>query len=310
LTKNATVARTRADTVWQNARMALSEAEAGLRLNHRRQIEQRAEHAKALRDLRRAWRHLPLSWRRAERRATLVAQHQNVHQVNLRVNWLDNALARDDWELDATVIDQYQRLNDQLSNRQAETEERRYQNNRAIEATGNARGAYIERLRYTIKTYSKNIKELGELANIEVQADPVRLENDDVQLAQAGLHVRFKFDGKDQIGMNDGEASGGQQVMKSLVLLIGLLKSEEGSGGFVFIDEPFAHLDIRNIQLVGEFLKNTDAQYLMTTPLTHNTDVYDPSELTLITSKKKKDTQWAQPIFVLQRRKPEAAKAA
>jgi ATPase subunit of ABC transporter with duplicated ATPase domains len=78
----------------------------------------------------------------------------------------------------------------------------------------------------------------------------------------------------------------------------------------VFIDEPFAHLDIRNIQLVGEFLKNTDAQYLMTTPLTHNTDVYDPSDLTLITSKKKKDVQWAQPIFVLQRRQAGEAKAA
>uniref|UniRef100_UPI0028AA7DF2 ATP-binding protein n=1 Tax=Massilia sp. TaxID=1882437 RepID=UPI0028AA7DF2 len=301
LTKNATVARTRADTVWQNARMALSEAEAGLRLNHRRQIEQRAEHAKALLGMRREWRAIPANWKNPARRAALVSQHQNAHQVNLRLSSLEHALARDDWELDATVIDQYARLNEQLSGRQTETEERRYQNNRAIEATGNARGAYIERLRYTIKTYSKNIKELGELAGIDVQADPVRLENDDVQLAQAGLHVRFKFDGKDQIGMNDGEASGGQQVMKSLVLLIGLLKSEEGSGGFVFIDEPFAHLDIRNIQLVGEFLKNTDAQYLMTTPLTHNTDVYDPSELTLITSKKKKDTQWAQPIFVLQR---------
>ncbi|MFC5481271.1 ATP-binding protein [Massilia suwonensis] len=309
LTKNATVARTRADTVWQNARMALSEAEAGLRLNSRRQIEQRSEHAKALLELRRGWKNIPAAWKRAARRAALVSQHQNAHQVNLRISSLEHALARDDWELDATVIDQYARLNDQLSGRQVETEERRYQNNRAIEATGNARGAYIERLRYTIKTYSKNIKELGELAGIDVQADPVRLENDDVQLAQAGLHVRFKFDGKDQIGMNDGEASGGQQVMKSLVLLIGLLKSEEGSGGFVFIDEPFAHLDIRNIQLVGEFLKNTDAQYLMTTPLTHNTDVYDPSELTLITSKKKKDTQWAQPIFVLQRRKEEAQAA-
>ncbi len=309
LTKNATVARTRADTVWQNARMALSEAEAGLRLNHRRQIEQRAEHAKALLGMRREWRAIPANWKNPARRAALVAQHQNAHQVNLRLSSLEHALARDDWELDATVIDQYARLNEQLSGRQTETEERRYQNNRAIEATGNARGAYIERLRYTIKTYSKNIKELGELAGIDVQADPVRLENDDVQLAQAGLHVRFKFDGKDQIGMNDGEASGGQQVMKSLVLLIGLLKSEEGSGGFVFIDEPFAHLDIRNIQLVGEFLKNTDAQYLMTTPLTHNTDVYDPSELTLITSKKKKDTQWAQPIFVLQRRKEEAQAA-
>ena len=302
LTKAATVARTRADTVWQNARMALAEAEAGLRLGHKRQIEQRAEHAKALAELRRSWRHLPQSWRRPARRASLVSEHQNSHQVDLRVASLQHSLARDDWELDATVIDQYHRLNDQLQGRQSETDERRYQNNRAIEATGNARGAYIERLRYTIKTYSKNIKELGELAGIEVNADTVRLENDDVQLAQAGLHVRFKFDGKDQIGMNDGEASGGQQVMKSLVLLIGLLKSEDGSGGFVFIDEPFAHLDIRNIQLVGEFLKNTEAQYLMTTPLTHNTDVYDPSELTLITSKKKKDMQWAQPIFVLQRR--------
>ena len=309
LTKNATVARTRADTVWQNARMALSEAEAGLRLNHRRQIEQRAEHAKALLEMRRGWRSIPAAWKNPARRAALVSQHQNAHQVNLRLGSLEHALARDDWEQDSTVIDQYARLNEQLSGRQSETEERRYQNNRAIEATANARGAYIERLRYTIKTYSKNIKELGELAGIDVQADPVRLENDDVQLAQAGLHVRFKFDGKDQIGMNDGEASGGQQVMKSLVLLIGLLKSEEGSGGFVFIDEPFAHLDIRNIQLVGEFLKNTDAQYLMTTPLTHNTDVYDPSELTLITSKKKKDTQWAQPIFVLQRRKEEAKAA-
>ncbi|MYM35993.1 AAA family ATPase [Duganella sp. FT94W] len=310
LIKTAVVTRTRADTTWQNARFALSEAEAGMRLNHKRALEQRAEHAKALLALRKSWRHLPQGWRRPARRAALVKEHQNAHQVNLRIHSLEASLSRSDWELDATVIDQYQRLNDQLSSRQSETEERRYQNNRAIEATGNARGAYMERLRYTIKTYAANIKELGQLAGIEVSADPVRLENDDVQLAQAGLHVRFKFDGKGVIGMNDGEASGGQQVMKSLVLLIGLLKSEEGSGGFVFIDEPFAHLDIRNIQLVGEFLKNTDAQYLMTTPLTHNTDVYDPSELTLITSKKKKDTQWAQPIFVLQRRQTEAVKAA
>ena len=307
LMKNATVARTKADTAWQGARMSLSEAEAGMRLNFKRQMEQRSDHARAMLALRRQWRHLPGAWRRPARRLALVQQHQNAHQVDLRIASLQSSLARDDWELDATVIDQYARLNEQLSNRKSETEERRYQNNRAIEATANARGAYIERLRYTIKTYSGNIKELGALANIDVHVEPVKLENDDLLLAQAGLQVRFKFDGKGPIGLNDGEASGGQQVMKSLVLLIGLLKSEDGSGGFVFIDEPFAHLDIRNIQLVGEFLKNTDAQYLMTTPLTHNTDVYDPSDLTLITSKKKKDTTWAQPIFVLQRRQAAAA---
>ncbi|HEV2611791.1 MAG TPA: ATP-binding protein [Noviherbaspirillum sp.] len=307
LMKKATEDRTLADNAWQNAKRMLADAESNLKQSYKRQQEERAAHAKTLSEVRAKWRHLPFAWRRLERRLALVEQHQNSHQVNLRLNHLATDLAREDWETDSTVVDQHVRLNGLLQGRQSETEERRYQNNRAIEATNNARAAYIERLRYTVKTYSRNIKELGELAGIEVHTDPVRLENDDVQLSQAGLHVRFKFDGKGPIGMNDGEASGGQQVMKSLVLLIGLLKSDDGSGGFVFIDEPFAHLDIRNIQLVGEFLKNTDAQYLMTTPLTHNTDVYDPSELTLITSKKKKDSHWAQPIFVLQRRAEKAA---
>ncbi len=310
LTKTATEERTRADAAWQTAKRLLAESEAHLRQTQKRHREERTVHVEVLQTMRRDWRHLPLVYRRLARRMTLVAEHQNVHQVELRLKTLDTDLMREDWETDATVVDQHVRLSALLQGRQAETEERRYQNNRAIEATDNARGAYIERLRYTVKTYSRNIKELGELAGIEVHTDPVRLENDDVQLAQAGLHVRFKFDGKGPIGMNDGEASGGQQVMKSLILLIGLLKSDDGSGGFVFIDEPFAHLDIRNIQLVGEFLKNTDAQYLMTTPLTHNTDVYDPSELTLITSKKKKESSWAQPIFVLQRRAQLSERAA
>ena len=308
--KPATEARTRAETAWQNAKAALANGETHLRDAAKRQKEERAGHAGALHEIRGTWRRLPFNWRRPARRQTTVQRHQNAHQVELRLKSLATDLAREDWETDDTVVNRHARLSSQLQGRQAETEERRYQNNRAVEATTNARGAYIERLRYTIKTYSRNIKELGELAGIEVHADSVRLENDDVQLAQAGLHVRFKFDGKGPIGMNDGEASGGQQVMKSLILLIGLLKSDDGSGGFVFIDEPFAHLDIRNIQLVGEFLKNTDAQYLMTTPLTHNTDVYDPSELTLITSKKKKDTHWAQPIFVLQKRSVSSEKAA
>jgi chromosome segregation ATPase len=309
-TKAATEARTRAETAWQNVKNGLADVESNLRQSHKRQREERAEHAAKLHAVHQKWRRLPFSWRNPARRTALVAEHENAHQVDRRIAHLHTSLARDTWVTDGTVVDQYQRLNEQLRGRQSATDERRYQNNRAIEATGNARGAYIERLRYTVKTYSKNIKELGELAGIVVHTDPVRLENDDLQLAQAGLHVRFTFDGKSAIGMNDGEASGGQQVMKSLILLIGLLKSEDGSGGFVFIDEPFAHLDIRNIQLVGEFLKNTDAQYLMTTPLTHNTDVYDPSELTLITSKKKKEMDWAQPIFVLQRRSMEVKAAA
>ncbi|MFZ6750763.1 ATP-binding protein [Undibacterium sp. Ren11W] len=302
LLKSATEQRTVAHLKWEQAKASITDAEAQLRGSEKRHAEERKTQFETLKAMRASWHKLPHNWKRSSHRKELVAEHENVHQIDLRLRSLGNILGRDDWEIDSTVVDQYVRLNTLLQGRQAETDERRYQNNRAMEATVNARSAYMDRLRYTIKAYSKNIKQLGELAGIEVHTDPVKLENDDTQLSQAGLHVRFKFDGKGPIGMNDGEASGGQQVMKSLILLIGLLKSEDGSGGFVFIDEPFAHLDIRNIQLVGEFLKNTDAQYLMTTPLTHNTDVYDPSELTLITSKKKKDTEWAQPIFVLQRK--------
>lgn len=305
--KPAVEARTGAELQWKNAKSALTSFESNLRLEKERLTEQRSSHLAAVLGMRKQWRNLPFSWRMLKRRHELVEKHQNAHQVHLRIAHLNSDLERDDWETDDTVIDQHARLAAQLTGRQGETDERRYQNNRAIEATTNARGAYIERLRYTIKTYAQNIKALGELAGIEVNADSVHLANDDLLLAQAGLQVRFKFDGKIAIGMNDGEASGGQQVMKSLILLIGLLKSDEGAGGFVFIDEPFAHLDIRNIQLVGEFLKSTQAQYLMTTPLTHNTDVYDPSELTLVTSKKQRDTQWAPPIYVLQKRQNKAA---
>jgi len=70
-------------------------------------------------------------------------------------------LSCDDWDTERTKVDQHKRLSDFLQCRQAETQERRYQNNRAIEATANARSTYIERQRYTIKTYCKNIKELG-----------------------------------------------------------------------------------------------------------------------------------------------------
>ncbi|MGS0755757.1 hypothetical protein ACVBEH_14435 [Roseateles sp. GG27B] len=157
-------------------------------------------------------------------------------------------------------------------------------------------------MRATVRRYKKNVQELGELAGVIALAELPQLENDDTVLAQAGLQVRFNFDGKGEVGMNDGEASGGQQVLKSLILLVGLMKDDESAGGFVFIDEPFAHLDVRNIQLVGHFLRSTRAPYLLTTPITHNVEVFEPSEITLVTSKKARGARWAPPIAVLARR--------
>ena len=222
---------------------------------------------------------------------------------------VDQELEAGPWEQDAQVIDRHARMNAQVNDQSAQLSDRRASNELARVAAFNARERYIDVLRATTRRYKKNVAELGELAGTTAEAVLPHLENDDIVLSQAGLVVKFNFDGKGEVGLNDGEASGGQQVLKSLILLVGLMKDDETPGGFVFIDEPFAHLDVRNIQLVGHFLRSTRAQYLLTTPITHNVEVFEPSEITLVTSKKPRGERWAPPIGVLVRR-PEISRVS
>ncbi len=247
-------------------------------------------------------RRFPASWREPATISALQDEFGSAKQAEIRANNVEKELTEGEWETDGTVEDRHQRMNAAVADQELQLNDRRVSNEQARIAVHNARERYIEVLRSTIRRYRKNIQELGELAGVEVQAELPHLENEDAVLAQAGLAVKFRFDGKDAIGLNDGEASGGQQVLKSLILLVGLMKDDDSPGGFVFIDEPFAHLDVRNIQLVGHFLRSTRAQYLLTTPITHNLEVFEPAEITLVTSKKPKGSRWAPPIAVLQRR--------
>lgn len=224
---------------------------------------------------------------------------QNVrHDIHRQRERLEHG----DWERDASVLELREKMQQDYEQLAGDTAARSREVERARELTDEARSAYIAKLRATVRAYSANIKRLGELSGIVVEVDPPHLDNDDVTLAQAGLAVRFDFDQKGMMGLNDGEASGGQQVMKSLILLIGLMMDESNPSGFVFIDEPFAHLDVLNIDKVGAFLKATQAQYLITTPLTHNVNAFAPSELTLCTYKKRPGERWAPVISQARRR--------
>jgi chromosome segregation ATPase len=232
----------------------------------------------------------------------LRERYQNAKQAALRNEAVEKDLEQGEWEKDAAVEDRHVLMLSTVGEQSIRLDERKASNAAAATAVNNARERYIDVLRATVRRYRKNIVELGNLAGVEVNADLPHLDNDDTVLRQAELKVDFNFDGKGRIGLNDGEASGGQQVIKSLILLVGLLKDDEMSGGFVFIDEPFAHLDVRNIQLVGHFLKSTRAQYVLTTPITHNVEVFEPADITLVTAKKPRDARWAPPIGILQRR--------
>ena len=265
---------------------------------HKREQVQRLE---ALRTRRKA---LPdtIHSSRAELKK-LKGEFESVGMLRREMARLDERLEREDWETDENVLVLRDKLREELRQMESQTVSRQREFDRVMELCDEARGAYITVLRNTVRRYGKNIRALGELAGIEVHVESPHLENDDTVLAQAGLTVQFNFDRKGMMGLNDGEASGGQQVMKSLILLIGLMMDEARPGGFVFIDEPFAHLDVFNIDKVSSFLKSTQAQYLITSPTTHNVNVFEPSELTLVTRKKQPGEDWAQPIMVAVREK-------
>ncbi len=264
----------------------------------------RGEQVKRIRQLRQERISLPPAWRGREALEALRAEYRNESIVGFRVKELERRFETEEWETDENVVTLRDKLRADLAAMQLETDNRRRYNERAQGLTEAARGEYINVLRATVRRYGKNIRQLGDLAGIEVHCEPPHLENDDLVLAQAGLAVGFDFDRKGVVGLNDGEASGGQQVMKSLILLIGLMMEEDQPGGFVFIDEPFAHLDIFNIDRVAGFLKSTRAQYLITTPITHNVNIFDPADLTLVTYKKPPGEGWAPPVAVMIRQAP------
>lgn len=244
---------------------------------------------------------MPPAWHEETALAQLAQEYGSCANVELRLRELAARLANEDWETDERVIAMRDKLAGDLAEKESRAADSRRECERARTLTESARGEYINVLRATIRRYGKNLRELGAKAGIAVEHEMPHLENDDLVLSQAGLIVRFDFDQKGMIGLNDGEASGGQQVMKSLILLIALMMDDERPGGFVFIDEPFAHLDIMNIDRVAAFLRATRAQYLITTPSTHNLNVFAPAQLTLVTHKKRAGERWAPPVAMIRR---------
>lgn len=244
---------------------------------------------------------MPAAWLDEQALENLLAEHNSLKNVEFRISQVQQKIEQGQWETDATVIARRDKLAEDVQAKRERVETSRLQCNRAKKITEDTRGEYLNVLRATVRTYGKHLRELGLKAGIEVDYEMPHLTNDDVALAQAGLLVRFNFDQKGMIGMNDGEASGGQQVMKSLILLIALTMEADRPGGFVFIDEPFAHLDVMNIDRVAAFLRATQAQYLITTPSTHNINVFSPVQLTLVTQKKRPGERWAPPVAMLRR---------
>ncbi len=254
---------------------------------------QRADYWMKNRERRMLRDHLPAEWRTAEAIAEFSQTFGDRQGVERDLDRIRRELVEGQWETDATLVYRRDKLaadhREQTEGLQRKTHE--WEETKRV--ADDARHAYIGVLRQTLAFYEESLLHLGKLAGVGVDVVRPQLSDDDSALAQAGLEVRWNFDGKGYIGLDDGQASGGQQVIKSLILLIGLMMDERTEGGFVFIDEPFAHLDVLNIDRVAQFLEATRAQYIITSPNTHNINIYRPASLTIVTQKKRPGEHFA-----------------
>jgi chromosome segregation protein len=231
--------------------------------------------------------HLPAQWRTEEAVAEFNRTFGSRQGVERDLERIQQELADGEWETDPTLVYRRDKLAADHQQQAESLQRKRHEWEETQRVAADARGAYIGVLRQTVTFYEENLVRLGKLAGVAVEMIRPQLSDDDEVLARAGLEVRWNFDGKGYIGLDDGQASGGQQVIKSLVLLIGLMMDERSEGGFVFIDEPFAHLDVLNIDRVAQFLEATRAQYIITSPNTHNINIYRPASLSIVTHKKR-----------------------
>jgi len=298
--------RSQADDAVADARSELQRLDASLKvlekeISSKENRGAREEQIRRVQALRRNRRQFAQGWCDSAANQLIADKFRDTTNIDRRIDEIELRFKEESWETDDSVVQLRDKIKDDHQRMGSDLALRRRDNELAQSQTDAAREQYIAVLKHTVSRYVKNLRTLGELAGIKVEHEPVALTNDDLSLAQAGLGVRFNFDDKGFMGMNDGDASGGQQVMKSLILLVALMMEESRPGGFVFIDEPFAHLDIVNIERVAKFLKATRAQYLLTTPVTHNVGVYDPSMLTLVTFKKRPEEAWAPGVKVLVR---------
>lgn len=98
-------------------------------------------------------------------------------------------------------------------------------------------------------------------------------------------------------------------MITSLLLLIAAAKAEQSAFSFMLVDEPTAHLDLGRMEEVGQFLRDTNAQYIISIPYNANVQHMGWVDMALCFGRKREDEAlapaityaFAKPEYVMQR---------
>lgn len=165
-----------------------------------------------------------------------------------------------------------------------------------------ARQKYIVVVEHTIREYRRNVLSLAAIAGVHAEVIMPSLHEAEDSLETAELIVRFGYDGKRAQDIRNAGHSGGQRVVSSLILLMALATSGgTRHGGFFIIDEPFAHLSIERIDDVSRFLEKTQCQFILTSPTSHNVNVFSAARLQMNFRIKARDADFAPAPTIIRR---------
>lgn len=159
------------------------------------------------------------------------------------------------------------------------------------------RAEYLQVIAGTLHDYRRRAQGLAGIARAKLEIEVPKLENTDQSIDEAGIVARIGFDGKTPTDIGDTAHSGGQQVIAGLTLLMAMAETEGDS--FFIIDEPFAHLSLDRVDEVGQFLRDSGSQFLITVPTTLDRGQLDPASLLVVLGKKPSADAFApRPIVV------------
>ncbi|NUN14430.1 MAG: AAA family ATPase [Myxococcales bacterium] len=229
-----------------------------------------------------------------KRTETALALHESEGQLVERLKVLSDNIGGFVGCKDPAILGIFDKARADFDAQQQVLAQRQGEHRRGEQELRKARRSYIRVMEQTVARYRNNILHLAQRAGVEVEIFAPKLVDDDEVLAKAGIEIRIGFDGKRPVPINHPKLSGGQSVIASLILLMALTMQEEGeAGGFFILDEPFAHLSVERIDDITRFLSITNAQFILTTPTTHNLMVFNPARLTLNLRKKPAGAKFA-----------------
>jgi chromosome segregation ATPase len=258
---------------------------------------QRAKAMAELEQLKRMEAELDESLRTAEALADVPARAV----VESLINRLDEEVTTWTGCRDLSAKEVYDKIKAEYDEFDAYLKVRKQEHARWADELGLARRSYRRVVDQTVEFYRRAVVKLAEKAGFQIEVPSLNLTDDDEALERAQLIVRVAYDGKHFVNIDDPDLSGGQSVLTSLVLLLGMTFADgtEDSTGFFILDEPFAHLSVERIDDVAAFLSATKSQFILTTPTTHNHNVFNPAHLTVALRKKRPSEVVAPaPVFI------------